>query len=242
VSDLPRFLLLQVREPDDAMGAHEIRCFTRALEAGDGNIQIFDLLSGAPSAALLDSVDVVLIGGSGDHSVVRGGPWLPGALDGMVGLYESGKPTFASCWGFQALAKALGGEVVTDRDRAEVGTVSLHLTEAGKVDPVFGPLGPDFQVHIGHEDIVTHLPPGATLLASSDTIENEAFCFADKPIYATQFHPELNRADLIARIERYPTYLPLMGFATMDEFRASTPETPGAEALMLRFIDHVLAV
>jgi GMP synthase (glutamine-hydrolysing) len=223
------------------MREHEVSCFSRALGTENGRLQIFDLLSGAPDQALLDSVDVVLIGGSGDYSVVRGGAWLPAALDTMVGLHGSSKPTFASCWGFQALARALGGEVITDREQAEVGTVCLELTPEGERDPVFGSIGPRFPVQIGHEDIVTSLPDGAVLLASSETIENEAFCFPDKPIYATQFHPELNRDGLIERVARYPAYLALTGAATLDEFRDMTPETPEAESLMLRFLEHVLS-
>ena len=39
------------------------------------------------------------------------------------------------------MARAMGGEVVTDRSRAEVGTYWLELTSEGKNDPVFGPLG-----------------------------------------------------------------------------------------------------
>ncbi len=223
------------------MREHEVSCFSRALGTENGRLQIFDLLSGAPDQALLDSVDVVLIGGSGDYSVARGGAWLPAALDTMVGLHGSSKPTFASCWGFQALARALGGEVITDREQAEVGTVWLELTPEGERDPVFGSIGPRFPVQIGHEDIVTSLPDGAVLLASSETIENEAFCFPDKPIYATQFHPELNRDGLIERVARYPAYLALTGAATLDEFRDMTPETPEAESLMLRFLEHVLS-
>jgi GMP synthase (glutamine-hydrolysing) len=87
---------------------------------------------------------------------------------------------------------------------------------------------------------VTALPDDAVLLASSETIENEAFCFCDKPIYATQFHPELDRAGLVARVERYPAYLALTGASTLQEFRDRTPETPEAESLMLRFLEHVL--
>jgi GMP synthase (glutamine-hydrolysing) len=223
------------------MREHEVSCFSRALGTENGRLQIFDLLSGAPDQALLDSVDVVLIGGSGDYSVARGGAWLPAALDTMVGLHGSSKPTFASCWGFQALARALGGEVITDREQAEVGTVWLELTPEGERDPVFGSIGPRFPVQIGHEDIVTSLPDGAVLLASSETIENEAFCFPDKPIYATQFHPELNRDSLIERVARYPAYLALTGAATLDEFRDMTPETPEAESLMPRFLEHVLS-
>lgn len=222
------------------MRLNEVDCFVRCFACVRGDIRVRDLLQGPPTARDLDTVDVVLLGGSGDYSVVRGGPWLPGALEAMVGLVEAGKPTFASCWGFQAMARALGGEVVTDPSRAEVGTVSLELTPEGERDPVFGPLGKRFDVQIGHEDIVTALPDGATLLASSERVENEAFRFDGKPIYATQFHPELSRADLLARIRRYPSYLPFTGASTFEEFEARTPETHHTEGILRRFLDLAL--
>ena len=140
------------------MAAQEVLCFARSLPCTSSNIEVFDLLSGAPSTLALKRTDVVLIGGSGEHSVVRGGPWLSRALDTMTELYAKSRPTFASCWGFQAMAQALGGTVVTDRDRAEVGTAWVELTHDGEADPVFGPLGKRFRVPIGHEDVVTKIP------------------------------------------------------------------------------------
>jgi len=236
-----RFLLLQVRNPDDPMLRQEVRCFARAFRCDVGQIEVFDLLSGAPGRAALDRADVVLLGGSGDYSVARGGPWLGGALDAMAELYDEAKPTFASCWGFQAMARALGGDVVTDHARAEVGSAWLRLTEEGRTDPVFGHLGERFQVLIGHEDIVTELPRGATLLASSDLVENEAFRFDGKPIYCTQFHPELDRACIVERLATYPSYLPLTGTSSIEEFERVTPETPETEEILRRFLDLVSA-
>ena len=238
--DGPTYLLMQVRDQGDPMREHEIACFARALQCRPEQLAIHDLLSGAPSPARLDAVDVVLLGGSGDYSVARGGPWLPPALDAMVALYETSKPTFASCFGFQTMARALGGEVVTDHERAEVGAVPMNLTDEGARDPIFGSLDRRFYGQSGHEDIVVSLPVDAVLLASSDQVENEAFRFEGKPIYCTQFHPELAAADLVARISRYPVYLPLCGASTIEELAAITPETPDTEALLLRFVRHVL--
>ena len=235
-----RFLLFQVRNPDDPMREHEVQCFSRSLRCDRDQIRVFDLLSGVPGESELGEADVVLLGGSGDYSAARGGPWLPAALEAMRQLHEASKPTFASCWGFQAMARAMGGEVVTDRSQAEVGTHWLELTPEGKKDPVFGPLGDRFQVLIGHEDIVTKLPDGATLLASSATVENEAFHFPGKPIYCTQFHPELDRAGIIERIAHYPAYLRLTGHDTLEEFSAATPETPETEAILRRFVSVAL--
>ena len=222
------------------MAAQEVLCFARSLPCTSSNIEVFDLLSGAPSTLALKRTDVVLIGGSGEHSVVRGGPWLSRALDTMTELYAKSRPTFASCWGFQAMAQALGGTVVTDRDRAEVGTAWVELTHDGEVAPVFGPLGKRFRVPIGHEDVVTQIPKSARLLASSDLVENQAFVFLDKPIYATQFHPELNRADLVARLTKYTEYLPLTGHKSIKEFEDNTPETPESESILPRFLKEVL--
>ena len=236
----PRFLLLQVRNPGDPMAAQEVRCFARSLPCALSHIEVFDLLSGAPSTSALKRTDVVLIGGSGEHSVVRGGPWLPRALDTMAELHAKSRATFASCWGFQAMAQALGGTVITDRNRAEVGTAWVELTHEGEADPVFGPLGKRFRVPIGHEDVVTEIPKSARLLASSDLVENQAFVFVDKPIYATQFHPELNRTDLVARLTKYREYLPLTGHKSIKEFEDNTPETPESESILPRFLREVL--
>ena len=236
----PSFLLLQVRNADDPMREHEIQSFSRSLRCAPDRIRIFDLLSGVPSPHELGEADVVLLGGSGDYSVAKGGPWLPAALETMRQLHETSKPTFASCWGFQAMARAMGGEVVTDHGLAEVGTHWLDLTPEGKKDPVFAPLGERFQVQIGHEDIVTRLPEGATLLASSASVENEAFRFDGKPIYCTQFHPELDREGIITRIAQYPAYLSLAGHDTLEEFSAATPETPDTEAILRRFVSVAL--
>ena len=59
---MDKFLLLQVRNPDDAMRSQEVRCFSRALKCAPEQIRVFDLLSGVPTVAQLDAVDVVLLG------------------------------------------------------------------------------------------------------------------------------------------------------------------------------------
>lgn len=238
-----RYLLLQVRNPDDPMRQQEVRCFTQTLDCRESQMHVFDLLSGVPSLEHLSHFDVVVLGGSGDYSVAEGGPWLPAALETMQELYYTSKPTFASCWGFQAMAKAMGGEVVTDIRRAELGTVPVRLTDAGKRDPVFGGLGDQFLAAMGHQDIVEQLPPEAILLASSDTVENQAFRIADKPIYCTQFHPELDRAAFLERVDAYPQYVDKIAGMSLEQFaRERCHETPVAARLLASFLEHCLGV
>ncbi len=133
------------------------------------------------------------------------------------------------------MARALGGEVVHDLQRAELGTHSLRLTETGRQDPLFAPLGETFFGQMGHEDVVTRLPPTAIRLASSDRVRNQAYCFPDRPIYCTQFHPELNCGDLLTRVKHYPAYIRKIAGLEPDQFAQLIHETPETEALLQRF-------
>jgi GMP synthase (glutamine-hydrolysing) len=240
------YLLLQVRNADDPMLQQEVACFARALGCAVERVRVFDLLGGCPSPALLRAADVVLLGGSGDYSVAEAAAdrsaWLPPALEAMRELDARCQPTFATCWGFQAMAHALGGEVISDPARAEIGTLPLQLTAAGRADPVFGPLaeaGASFDAQIGHQDSVTRVPPQAALLAHSARA-NHAYRLADKPIYCTQFHPELTHAALLERVRHYPSYVETITGLALDEFIAQrTREAPEAGRLLVRFLDVV---
>ena len=130
----------------------------------------------------------------------------------------------------------MGGEVVHDLEHAEIGTRQLALTEAGRNDPIFAPLGDTFFGQMGHEDVVTKLPRKALLLASSGRVENQAYCFPDRPIYCTQFHPELNCGDLLERVVNYPEYIRKIAGMEPDRFAEMIHETPETEALLKRFV------
>jgi len=221
-----RYLLLQVRNADDPMRPQEVSCFARALETQISQIGVFDLLGGPLQDVDLDQSDVILIGGSGHYSAAGEGEWLEVALESLRVVHSSNKPTFASCWGFQAMARAMGGRVVHDLNRAELGVHHVSLTEAGKTDPVFGSAGDVLQGLMGHEDSVVELPPHTELLASTELVENQAYRFVDRPIYCTQFHPELDRETFLGRLNTYPEYVQKISGLSLDEFRHSIHDTP----------------
>ena len=235
-----RFLLLQIRNDDDPMRSQEVGCFTRTLGCAETQITPHNSLAKQPSAAMLARHDVVLMGGSGDYSATSLEAWIEPILRTLRGLAELSKPTFASCWGFQAMARALGGEVIHDVNHAELGTNPVRLTDAGRRDPVFGPLVGEFLGQMGHEDCVVSLPEGATLLASTDRMPNQAYVLQGKPIYCTQFHPELDRRALLERLEAYPRYVQKLSGLTLDEFQTRCHDTPEAAKLLPRFVRHVL--
>jgi GMP synthase (glutamine-hydrolysing) len=234
-----RYLLLQTRNADDAMRAQEVRSFARRLECDESAIDVFDLLKAAPPITRLEQADIVLLGGSGHYSAAGEGEWLERALESMRQLHDLAKPTFASCWGFQAMARALGGRCVNDVPNAEVGTTELRLTDAGRADPIFGQLPETFLAQAGHEDHVVELPADAVLLASSARVREQAFRFEGKPIYCTQFHPELDRQSILERVRAYPEYIERIADVSYDDFVASVRETPEANALLKRFVEVV---
>jgi len=237
-----RYLLLQIRNDDDPMRPQEVGCFQRALECQQEAIHTFDLLAGVPATNLLSEFDAVLIGGSGDYSAAGEGAWLEQTLAGLRRLLDLGKPTFASCWGFQAFARAAGGECIHDPERAEIGTLDLHLTDAGREDPLFGQLPATFQAQAGHEDRVSKLPPEAVRLASSDLVANQAFKFEGRLIYCTQFHPELDREALVQRVRAYPRYVEELAGVSIEDFeRDHCRDTPDTRLLLKRFAAQVAA-
>jgi len=231
-----RLLLLQIRNPGDPMREQEIDCFADAAGVDREQVTPWDLLAGPPDRGLVAQVDAVLIGGSGDYSVTREEEWLESAFDLLRRLVDQNKPTFASCWGFQAMARALGGVVVTDLARAEVGTHRLTATERGKSDELFGSLGADFRGQMGHEDCVTVLPNDAVLLASSNLLINQAYRLGDRPIWCTQFHPELKREALLTRVLQYPSYIEKIAGIPPERFSEMLEDAPETEGLIKRFL------
>lgn len=236
-----RYMLLQVRNADDPMRDQEVATFAANLGCDVDRIQVVDLIADPPGAdADFADTDVILLGGSGDYSVVTGGPWLAAALSTMRRIVELGKPTFASCWGFQALARALGGAVIHDPNTAELGTVALETTIEADDDPVFAPLGEKFEAQIGHEDRVSMLPDNVTALAYGEVTEHQAYRVNGLPIYATQFHPELTLDGLLERVAAYPKYCEEIAGVSFDEFKKTCRATPAAEQILPRFIDEVV--
>ncbi len=237
---LVRFLLLQVRNADDPMRPQERRSFARALRVSLEQVDTWDLLQGVAPAKVVQRADVILMGGSGHYSATSQQPWLVRLLPWLAELATGGKPLFASCWGFQALARALGGRVEHRPDQAEVGTLQVKLTPQGKQDPLFGSLPEVFQAQMGHEDAVVELPPGALWLAQTDRNPYQAYRLEGLPVYCTQFHPELNRQELLDRVYSYPEYVHRIAGVSVEEFATRCHDTPESEALLRRFVRWAL--
>ncbi len=115
-----------------------------------------------------------------------------------------------------------------------------QLTKLGLVDSLFRKLPPKFRAQMGHEDCVVQLPKEAVLLASSEIVENQAYRMGDKPVWCTQFHPELKRAQLLVRVLRYPTYIENIAGIPADRFNELVEDAPETESMLRRFVELVL--
>jgi GMP synthase (glutamine-hydrolysing) len=236
-----KILLLQARNYGDLAKDEERQSF--AVKAGLDLEQIVphDLLECPPTLQQVRSFDALMVGGSGDYYVSKGNlPCFSEALDLLREVVACGHPTFASCFGFQLLVKALGGEIVNDVEGMEVGTYDLTLTEVGQQDELLGVMPRNFRAQLGRKDRASRLPSGAINLAHSKRCPFQVMRIPGVPVWATQFHPELSGDENLARFKRY-----LKGYSSImsQDERADATSRFGAspETLLLipRFLELV---
>jgi GMP synthase (glutamine-hydrolysing) len=113
-------------------------------------------------------------------------------------------PFLGACYGIGTLGVHQGG--VIDRIHGEpIGAVTISLTAAGLTDPVLAGIPSTFEAFVGHKEACRVLPPHAFLLADSPGCPVQMFRIKTN-LYATQFHPELDRAGIITRVRVYQHY------------------------------------
>ena len=116
-------------------------------------------------------------------------PWLPNERALLLDAVSREIPIFAICLGAQLLAAAAGGSV-SRAQTSEIGIYNVSPTSDGASDPIFALRG-DLPVAQWHEDEVSTLPTGATLLASRALCMNQVYRIGSTQ-YAVQFHPEID--------------------------------------------------
>ena len=73
---------------------------------------------------------------------------------------------------------------------------------------------------------------------SRPRVENQAFRLEHRPIYATQFHPELDRGALLERVRAYPEYIERITGISYELFVARCRESNQSSSLLRRFVHH----
>lgn len=122
--------------------------------------------------------------------ILSGGPasvYEVGAPGVDPALLQAGIPVLGICYGFQAMAKALGGEVkrtdLAEFGRTEIATRSNSTLLKGQ---------PKSQtVWMSHRDSVVGLPRGCTTIAVTPSSAVAAFENRAKALCGVQWHPEV---------------------------------------------------
>ncbi len=234
-----RPVLVSLRDPDDPMSRQELRCF--AESAGIPDLEIAYASAGQLDDRLFDEAGMLFFGGSGAYSVLDTHPWVRQMLDRLVECVDRKIPAWASCFGFQGLSLALGGEVNRDDARQELGAFPVDLTDQALLDPLFANLPRTLDVQLGHHDHVDRLPSGVTLLATGRKVYNQAFKVDSAPFWAAQFHPELRKATTIERWNYYRAHYAGNPAEAdrIDRVMAESPDTERAQGIIRRFVAWV---
>jgi GMP synthase (glutamine-hydrolysing) len=149
----------------------------------------------APLSALLDRDPAAIILSGGPASVYE-----PGAPQVDPALFDAGVPIFGICYGFQAMARTLGGRVEHTGQR-EFGGTALSVSHPGAL---LRELPGRQTVWMSHGDCVTVAPEGFTVSASSARAPVAAFEDVHRRRAGVQFHPEVAHTEYGQRVlERF---------------------------------------
>ena len=127
--------------------------------------------------------------------ILSGGPssvYAEGAPDFDTSIFGLKIPTLGICYGFQVMAKALGGTVAETGQR-EYGATDATLTGDGGVLLEGTPV--EQNVWMSHGDSVSEAPEGFEVLATTAVTPVAAFGNADACFYGVQWHPEVKHSD-----------------------------------------------
>lgn len=127
--------------------------------------------------------------------ILSGGPasvYEPGAPAVDPALFDAGVPVLGICYGFQAMAHALGGDV----DAGATGEYGSTAVEVADTGTLLADSPAEQGVWMSHGVAVREAPEGFTVLASSPGAPVAAFENPARRLYGLQWHPEVRHTPL----------------------------------------------
>ena len=135
----------------------------------------------------LADFDGIIITGS-PASVHDGAPWGARLLEL---IRQTDLPIFGACYGHQAVALALGGQVGPNPGGWIFGLERCDITRPPMPPSRVAALAGGFHQFAAHKEQVTELPTGAQTIATSNGVPHAGFVIGNR-IYTTQNHPEMS--------------------------------------------------
>src|SRR5580698_2363081 len=135
-------------------------------------------------------------------------------------LFTSGVPLLGICYGEMAMCAALGGAVEGGHHR-EFGRADIRIARESPLLAGLGEPGADEPVWMSHGDVITAIPPGFEVVATSGGSPFAVIADEGRRLYGVQFHPEVAHTPRGALILRNFTHkiAGLGGDWTMAAFR-----------------------
>ena len=235
-----KILLMQIRD-DKPVIVEERTSFARHSGLSIDQISLLNVFNTpAFPVTIIDRFDALYIGGSSNVNVLETTqlPFLKDATALIHHCIETSKPVFASCFGHQLVVTALGGEIISDTDEYEMGTIPISLTEKAAEDLLYRDMSNGFLAVSVHQERALEAPPGCDLLAYTDMCIH-GLKVVDKPIWTTQFHPEVDRAVMVERITRYAKKY-TSGADQLLAVANTAQETPESNGMLKNFVNRVL--
>ena len=235
-----KVLLVQIRHKQQVR-EEEFQSFVNfsGLQAAQWDVlNVFNTPVFSPK--LVEDYDAVFVGGASEASVLEPDtyPFVPYCVELLRYCCEISKPVFASCFGFQLATLALEGEIVRDTGEFEMGTLPVSLTSAGKQDVIFKGVPDPFIAVSVHRERAPHMPDSCELLAYTDKCPH-AFKVKNKPFWAFQFHPEVDKTTLVERLTFYQSAY-TESPEQLQQVINNAKETPESNGLVKSFVEFLL--
>lgn len=147
---------------------------------------------------------IIVLGGPMNVYQERKYPFLKEEENYLAKALQRQIPILGICLGAQLLAKISGAKVKKAK-KEEIGWDEVDLHNNAKSDPLFAGLEGEVVVFQWHQDTFD-LPKKSVLLATSKACKNQAFRIG-KNSWGLQFHPEMNKRQLISWINNYESNL-----------------------------------
>ncbi|MDR2997038.1 MAG: glutamine-hydrolyzing GMP synthase, partial [Microbacterium sp.] len=166
-------------------GAQYAQLIARRVREAGVYSEIVPHTATAAEIAAKNPVAIILSGGP-SSVYEEGAPQLdPAVLD-------LGVPTLGICYGFQYMARTLGGEVANTGLR-EYGATDAVIPE--NASTLLGGEPAAQNVWMSHGDQVSRAPEGFEVLATTAATKVAAFANEERHLYGVQWHPEVKHSD-----------------------------------------------
>jgi len=147
--------------------------------------------SGAGYLPSIEDYDGFIVSGS-KHGVYEGHSWLAPLFSTIKQVFEAKKKLVGICFGHQAIAMALGGQV----SQSEKGWGIGHYQNKWHQD------SESLVLLSFHQDQVTSLPQGFEVLASSEFCPYYVTRYQQQ-VLTTQGHPEMSAEYILAIVDLF---------------------------------------